>query len=321
MPSVTITRDEAVQRWPVEKNPLFNALFTATSRSASSNTTNGFFPPISNWNFAIRDRQAVAIFWPVPTEPVKLMASTRESSSSTAPTSEPRPMTRLKTPLGKPARIRMSASAHADPGTSSAGFITTVLPKANAGANFQAGIAMGKFQGVIKPTTPTASRVTSTPTPGRTEGITSPPTRKASPAKNLKILPARATSPIASGSVLPSSRANRSPSSLRRARISVPAASSTSKRCWGVLWDQLPKAARAAPIASRAWAASAWAYSPTTSRVSEGLMLRETRAPSTHSPLIRFLNIVSFPLTHHARAFVVKFPAGNEVLHGSRVIP
>ena len=38
--------------------------------------------------------------------------------------------------------------------------------------------------------------------------------------------------------------------------------------------------------------ASACAYSPTTSRVSEGLMLRETRGPSTHSPPIRFLNMV-----------------------------
>ena len=31
-------------------------------------------------------------------------------------------------------------------------------------------MAIGKFHGVIRPTTPTGSRVTSTPTPGRTEG-------------------------------------------------------------------------------------------------------------------------------------------------------
>src|SRR5262249_2939224 len=39
-----------------------------------------------------------------------------------------------------------------------AGFQTTVLPYASAGAIFQAGMAMGKFQGVIAATTPTGSR-------------------------------------------------------------------------------------------------------------------------------------------------------------------
>jgi len=43
-------------------------------------------------------------------------------------------------------------------GVGVAGFSTTVLPKASAGALFQAGMAIGKFQGVIRPTTPSASR-------------------------------------------------------------------------------------------------------------------------------------------------------------------
>ena len=50
-------------------------------------------------------------------------------------------------------------------------------------------------------TTPIGSRVTSTVTPGRTEGSNSPAVRSASPAKNLKIWPARPTSPRASGVV------------------------------------------------------------------------------------------------------------------------
>jgi hypothetical protein len=41
----------------------------------------------------------------------------------------------------------MSARAQALAGTSSAGFRTTQFPKANAGAIFHAGIAIGKFQG------------------------------------------------------------------------------------------------------------------------------------------------------------------------------
>ncbi len=39
-------------------------------------------------------------------------------------------------------------------GVVSAGFSTTVLPQASAGAIFQAAISSGKFQGMIWPTTP-----------------------------------------------------------------------------------------------------------------------------------------------------------------------
>jgi hypothetical protein len=39
----------------------------------------------------------------------------------------------------------------------SAGLSTTVFPVASAGATFQASIRRGKFQGMICPTTPTAT--------------------------------------------------------------------------------------------------------------------------------------------------------------------
>ena len=97
-------------------------------------------------------------------------------------------MTRLSTPAGRPARWTMSASAHGDAGTSSAGLKTTQLPNASAGAIFHAGIASGKFHGVIAATTPSGSRVTSTSMPGR-DGIelARRRCRSASPAKNLKM--------------------------------------------------------------------------------------------------------------------------------------
>jgi hypothetical protein len=38
MPSVTMIRDDAVQRWPVEKKPPCTAQFTAVARSMSSPT-------------------------------------------------------------------------------------------------------------------------------------------------------------------------------------------------------------------------------------------------------------------------------------------
>ena len=50
----------------------------------------------------------------------------------------------------------MSASAHA--GASGEAFHTQAFPYASAGASFHAGIASGKFQGVIRPTTPRGRR-------------------------------------------------------------------------------------------------------------------------------------------------------------------
>ena len=74
MPSVTISRDEAVQRWPVEKNAPLTAHSTATPRSASSSTTSGFLPPISSWKRRITLTLASATRAPVAWLPVKLMA-------------------------------------------------------------------------------------------------------------------------------------------------------------------------------------------------------------------------------------------------------
>ena len=94
-------------------------------------------------------------------------------------------MTRLNTPFGAPDSWMISASATASAGVSEAGFITTVLPKASAGALFQAGMAIGKFHGVIRPNTPTGSRYVAASTPGRVESTVTPVRRSASPAKNL----------------------------------------------------------------------------------------------------------------------------------------
>ena len=50
-----------------------------------------------------------------------------------------------------------SASTRSDSGVCSAGLITTQLPAASAGANFQTAIRIGKFHGMICPTTPSGS--------------------------------------------------------------------------------------------------------------------------------------------------------------------
>src|SRR5437763_16746433 len=95
---------------------------------------------------------------------------------------------------------------HALSGAAEAGLSTTVLPQISAGASFQAGIALGKFQGVTRPTTPIGFRSANICTLARSEGARIPKRRDPSPAKYRKILIDRRTSPFDSGSVLPSSR-------------------------------------------------------------------------------------------------------------------
>ena len=75
-------------------------------------------------------------------------------ATSAAPVS-PSPVTMLTTPSGRPASRQISAKASAVSGVYSAGFSTTVLPAASAGAIFQASISSGKFHGMTWPQTPT----------------------------------------------------------------------------------------------------------------------------------------------------------------------
>ena len=222
---------------------------------------------------------------------MKLTASTSVEAANAAPSDEPGPDTRLRTPAGSPARCTISTSVHGEAGTSSAGLKTMVLPNASAGASFHAGIASGKFHGVISPTTPSGSRVTSTSMPGRTDAIVSPPTRSASPAKNLKMAPARAASPTPSASGLPCSRDSSRPSSSFRARISLPARSRMSKRCCGVDCDHDVNARRAAAIASSRSPRVARANCPTTSLRLEGLMSVLRSVESTGRPSITLGNV------------------------------
>ena len=95
---------------------------------------------------------------PTSVEPVKPIFATSGCSTSRAPTTEPLPTTTLTTPSGIPASSTSSASRSADSGVSSAGFSTTVLPHASAGPSFQLAMLSGKFQGTIRPTTPSGSR-------------------------------------------------------------------------------------------------------------------------------------------------------------------
>ena len=85
----------------------------------------------------------------------------------------PKPGTTLKTPSGMPASQASSANRIAVSGDCSAGFRTTELPVASAGANFHVAISIGKFHGTTAPTTPIGSRVIMASWPGPVGAISS----------------------------------------------------------------------------------------------------------------------------------------------------
>ncbi len=95
---------------------------------------------------------------PVLVEPTNPIAATRGSPAISSPTSSPGPVTRLNTPAGRAASTMHSASATEHRDVSRAGFQTTVLPAASAGAMSSAGIVYGQFHGVMTPTTPFGTR-------------------------------------------------------------------------------------------------------------------------------------------------------------------
>jgi hypothetical protein len=80
------------------------------------------------------------ILRPTSVEPVNATLSTRGSETSASPELGPSPGTMLTTPGGISESAITSASAIAVTGVSSAGFSTTVLPVAIAGAIFQMAI-------------------------------------------------------------------------------------------------------------------------------------------------------------------------------------
>src|SRR5687768_15953754 len=95
---------------------------------------------------------------PVVVEPVKESTRTSGCSTRALPTSAPGANNKLKTPGGNPASSNTFTNAADMAGVSGEGFQIIVFPAISAGKIFQEGTAIGKFQGVINPTTPDGSR-------------------------------------------------------------------------------------------------------------------------------------------------------------------
>src|SRR5205085_7985809 len=122
---------------PAFPNTAIGAEDAAASSSASPNTRFGDLPPSSSVTRLIVCAAAAAIERPTSVEPVNAIFATSGCSTSLCPTTLPGPATTFTTPSGMPAAAAICSNLSAVNGVSSAGFSTTVLPAASAGASFQ----------------------------------------------------------------------------------------------------------------------------------------------------------------------------------------
>ncbi|CRF29100.1 Uncharacterised protein [Mycobacterium tuberculosis] len=127
----------------------------AFSRSASSNTRSGACPPSSIDTFFIVSADWRTSSLPTSVEPVKVILRTTGLAIKVPTTSEAEPFTRFATPLGTPASCSALNTSMAASGVADAALRMIVQPAASAGASLRVIIAIGKFHGVIAPTTPT----------------------------------------------------------------------------------------------------------------------------------------------------------------------
>ena len=93
---------------------------------------------------------------PVVVSPVKAILAIRLLEASGLPASTPKPLTTLITPAGSRSAIN-EIRYMIEAGVCSAGLRTTAFPAASAGASFHTAIRIGKFHGMIWPTTPSGS--------------------------------------------------------------------------------------------------------------------------------------------------------------------
>ena len=121
-----------------------------TARSASSCTITWALPPSSIEQRITLSAASFNRTRPTSVDPVKDKFLTRESCNIfeiAGPVFSG--ITKFKTPLGNPARSKISTICIAVSGVSVAGFKIMVQPAATAGPIFRVAMPAGKFQGVI----------------------------------------------------------------------------------------------------------------------------------------------------------------------------
>ncbi len=117
----------------------------------------GDLPPSSSVTGMIFSDAYCMIRRPVVVSPVNAILAIRLFGASGLPASMPNPLTTLMTPGWSKSLDEFHQHHDADSGVCSAGFSTTQLPAASAGASFHTAIRIGKFHGMICPTTPSGS--------------------------------------------------------------------------------------------------------------------------------------------------------------------
>ncbi len=162
------------QVWPAFLNLQAIAPSTALSRSASSKTMNGAWPPSSIEVRLTVSAHCLSRILPTSVEPVNETLRTVLLVHSSVPIGPELPVTTLNTPAGTPARSASSAMARAEKGVAEAGLTTMVQPAANAGPTLRVIMALGKFQGVIAAHTPTGCLITRIRRDATVCGMTSP---------------------------------------------------------------------------------------------------------------------------------------------------
>ncbi|KAH3678653.1 hypothetical protein OGATHE_000203 [Ogataea polymorpha] len=163
--------------WPEERNLQLIKPAAAFSRSASSKTTNGAFPPSSiDSRLSVLELCSISSL-PTRVEPVKdtfFKSGDLQKSSPTLAVLLCATGTKFTTPSGTPASTPSTAIAIADIGVSAAGLITEVQPAARAAPSLRVIMASGKFHGVMIPTGPTGRHCVYMRFEGVAEGIVSP---------------------------------------------------------------------------------------------------------------------------------------------------
>ena len=152
--SWTYTLSAQLHTWPELITREATIAFAASSKSASSKTIAGAFPPSSSETLVMLSAAAFITSCPAARLPVKLTKPTLGWDANLFPTTDPRPCIIFNTPFGKPTSWQISAKIWALIGVSWLGLRTIVLPVSKAGAAFLAIKKNGKFHGRIPVVTP-----------------------------------------------------------------------------------------------------------------------------------------------------------------------
>ena len=160
--------------WPPLRNFAAVAPATTCSRFTSGKMSTGALPPSSS------DRRVTVFEAPsirsLPTRvlPVKWILARAGWASMACPIGPGSPFTRFTTPFGAPASVSRRATFMPLMGVNSDGRITMVHPAASAAPPARAMFQAGKFQAVMRPTTPSGCLRTSIRLVDVRAGITRP---------------------------------------------------------------------------------------------------------------------------------------------------